>query len=381
MSAPWPKVRLGEVLVECREIPEPEGLVNGSMRIVSKISFDSGKIEVRQKAGTKTGMILVRPGDLLVSGIKAAKEATAIYGRENTEPVAATIHYGAYGVDEDRADIRYLWWYLRSRPFREILFEALPGGIKTEIKASCLLPIRVAIPTLSEQRRIVARIEELAAKINEARKLRREATEEAAAFVSSLHINLARGRTVRLNEILTLDEIRQEVQLGRYYPRVGVKGFGQGLFERETLEGAGTTYKAFNRLYDGAVVLSQVKGWEGAIAVCPSDLAGRFVSPEYRTFRCTPDKAIPEYLSILVGNPWFWRRLSDLTRGVGARRERTRPEQFLRMELPMPSIEEQRFAIPIFTRFEQFKRLQAETAAELDALLPSILDKAFKGEL
>jgi len=27
------------------------------------------------------------------------------------------------------------------------------------------------------------------------------------------------------------------------------------------------------------------------------------------------------------------------------------------------------------------KRLQPETAAELDALLPSILDKAFKGEL
>jgi len=27
------------------------------------------------------------------------------------------------------------------------------------------------------------------------------------------------------------------------------------------------------------------------------------------------------------------------------------------------------------------KRLQAETATELDALLPSILDKAFKGEL
>ena len=27
------------------------------------------------------------------------------------------------------------------------------------------------------------------------------------------------------------------------------------------------------------------------------------------------------------------------------------------------------------------KRLQAETSAELDALLPSILDRAFKGEL
>jgi type I restriction enzyme S subunit len=30
---------------------------------------------------------------------------------------------------------------------------------------------------------------------------------------------------------------------------------------------------------------------------------------------------------------------------------------------------------------DALKHLQAETSAELDALLPSILDKAFKGEL
>ena len=32
-------------------------------------------------------------------------------------------------------------------------------------------------------------------------------------------------------------------------------------------------------------------------------------------------------------------------------------------------------------KVEALKRLQAETATQLDALLPSILDKAFKGEL
>ena len=32
-------------------------------------------------------------------------------------------------------------------------------------------------------------------------------------------------------------------------------------------------------------------------------------------------------------------------------------------------------------RVNSLERLQAETAAELDATLPSILDKAFKGEL
>jgi type I restriction enzyme S subunit len=30
---------------------------------------------------------------------------------------------------------------------------------------------------------------------------------------------------------------------------------------------------------------------------------------------------------------------------------------------------------------ERAQRLQAETAAELDALLPAVLDRAFKGEL
>ena len=32
-------------------------------------------------------------------------------------------------------------------------------------------------------------------------------------------------------------------------------------------------------------------------------------------------------------------------------------------------------------QLDALKRLQAETAAELDALLPAILDRAFKGEL
>lgn len=34
-----------------------------------------------------------------------------------------------------------------------------------------------------------------------------------------------------------------------------------------------------------------------------------------------------------------------------------------------------------FTKVDELKRLQAETQNELDALMPSILDRAFKGEL
>jgi len=192
---------------------------------------------------------------------------------------------------------------------------------------------------------------------------------------------LAGTRTLRLDQFLELYEDQEPVHVGRSYPQIGVKGFGQGLFIRAPVEGSQTTYSAFNRLYTGAVVLSQVKGWEGAIAVCPSTFSGAYVSPEYRTFRCIPSEAIPEYLAGLFAAPWFWSKLSDLTRGVGARRERVRPELFLNMEIPMPAVNDQRRAVPACEKIRVLKRLQAETAAELDALLPSVLDKAFQGEL
>ena len=51
----------------------------------------------------------------------------------------------------------------------------------------------------------------------------------------------------------------------------------------------------------------------------------------------------------------------------------------------LPALQEQRRVVAYLdalqTRVDALKRLQAETAAELDALVPSILDKAFKGEL
>jgi hypothetical protein len=240
-------------------------------------------------------------------------------------------------------------------------------------------PVLPAI--LEKQRQVVARIEELAAQVQEARTLRQQAAEEAEAFVTSVHVQLAGTRTRKLSEIMRLDEDTVPVFPDGSYPQVGVKSFGAGLFAKPPVLGMDTTYKAFNRLYAGALVLSQVKGWEGAIAICPPDLGGWFVSPEYRTFRCMEGEARPAYLAPLICTEWFWRRLGLATRGVGARRERTRPEQFLNIEVPMPDVEKQRTGEDLFAKVDALRRLQAETAAELDALLPSILDKAFKGEL
>ena len=160
-------------------------MASGKIRIVAKIGFNEGKIELRSDGETRTNMILIRPGDLVLSGINAGKGAIAIYDKGNPGPVAATIHYGAYIVKEGKADIRYLWWLLRSQTFRAILLENLPGGIKTELKSKRLLPVPVPLPPLPEQQRLLAKIEALSARIEEARSFRDDANNKVDLISSA----------------------------------------------------------------------------------------------------------------------------------------------------------------------------------------------------
>jgi type I restriction enzyme, S subunit len=289
-------------------------------------------------------------------------------------------HYFLFVIDEAKLDRRFLDFFIRTPAFREQV--AAQGSTNyAAIRPAHVLGYKVPLPPLAEQRRLVERIEALATQIEEARTLRRQAADEAEAFITSVHANLAGKQIKKLGEILKLDEDAESIDVTGNYPQVGVRSFGGGLFPKGAVEGTGTTYRAFNRLYDGALLLSQVKGWEGAVAVCPPELAGWFVSPEYRTFRCIPSEARPRYLASLVRTKWFWSKLANATRGVGARRERTRPEQFLNIEIPMPNVEQQKHGESVFAQVDALKELQRQTDGELTALLPAILDRAFKGEL
>lgn len=159
---------LGDVLVERRTAPNPESVVARDIPLVAKVDFDGG-IHLREGGDTKTKLILVEPGDLLVSGINGAKGAIG-WHQPGGHPVAATIHYSAYEVQKDVAVPLYLWWLLRSDAFRHILLRHSPGGIKAELRARRLLALPIPLPSISDQRRLVvffAHAEQLARRARE----------------------------------------------------------------------------------------------------------------------------------------------------------------------------------------------------------------------
>src|SRR5439155_4302478 len=88
---------------------------------------------------------------------------------------------------DSRVDLNYFRLFFRTEQGLETLRRVSPGsaGRNRTLNLAQFTEQVIPLPSLPEQRRIVARIEELAAKIEEARGLRREAVEGARAVLDS----------------------------------------------------------------------------------------------------------------------------------------------------------------------------------------------------
>lgn len=148
----WRKVKLGEFLQVRKERFKPNDKAILGLKRIDKIDF-SGNIFLSEKP-SKTDMILVKKGDLVISGINVEKGAMSVY--QGDKDVTATIHYSSYEFDCNKIDIDFLKYFLKSAEFKEALKEQVPGGIKTEIKPKHLLPLEVEIPIkVSDQKLLV----------------------------------------------------------------------------------------------------------------------------------------------------------------------------------------------------------------------------------
>ena len=396
MKHKWPVKPLAQVLTERQETPSTDDLLSGRVRILEKISFDAGSVQLRSDASTRTGMILVRPGDLVLSGINATKGAIAIYDPEAVEPVAATIHYGAYIPNPNRADVRFLWWMLRSRFFQNLLNEYLPGGIKTELKAKRLLPVPVPLPPLAEQRRVVARIEELATQIGESQALRRESTHELEALPGAFLQRLVEHREISG----FLGDILMAPPRNGWSARCDNAPDGVPVLSLSAV--TGYLYRATEFKRTSLYVDPDAHYWlkPGDILITRSNspgLVGHAAIYDGNPVRCIySDLMMRLVLDGTRVDPkfvWYWLQcpiVRDfiISRAKGTSATMKKISQGIVMDIPFLTtlaVQEQRQIVAeldaLQAEVDALKRLQAETAAELDALLPSILDKAFKGEL
>ena len=395
MQSKWPMVKLGEVLTVRTEKPDLDKILTGEIPIVAKIGFNTGKIELREEGKTKTGMILIKPGDLVISGINAAKGAIAIYGEENTKSAAATIHYSSYSINNERADSLYLWYFFRSEIFRKILIANLPNGIKTEVKPKRLLPIEIPLPSLEEQKRIVARIESLMARIEEARRLRAEAVEEGEEHIERVKSEIFEKLSEKSYETeigesdisLNPENVDPKEKFGEkkfiYIDLSSVAQKTGEILEQKEIIGLNAPSRAKRKMVKGDVVFGAVRPNLKRCFIVDEKLDGRICSTGFTIFRVSVEKMLPDFLKYHLLSDFFINQCVDAA--TGAHYPAINDKNMKKLKIVIPPLPVQRSIVAYLdslqVKVDELKKLQAETEKEMEELVPSILDKAFKGEL
>ena len=151
-----------------------------------------------------------------------------------------------------------------------------------------LAAIEVPLPSLDEQRRIVHRLDTVAALVEERRRAIEAAERETQALLLKAFQRAIDGAPWRpMAEVAPLVRRPVEIDLDRVYPELGVRSFGRGTFHKPDLIGAELSWQKPFLVQQGDLVFSNIKAWEGAFAVASPSDHGRVGSHRYLT--CVSD--------------------------------------------------------------------------------------------
>ena len=397
MSKPWPLVRLGQVLTKSNESVDLKS--DETYREVTIKLWGKGVILRRQATGAEMAAsrrMVVRQNQFILSRIDARNGAFGLVPASLDGAVVSN-DFPSFILNADKLEPAYLAWLSKTANFVELCKAASEGTTnRVRLKEEQFLKTTISLPPLAEQQRIVARIEELAAKIGEARGLRRQAVEEAEALLAS-ELTKIIGSLERKNPLRQLGDFRPHVtsgprNWGRHYQEAGVRFYrAQDIGSNNKVIKNAKVFVApppgeqgrSAMLLSGDLMFVITGATVGRCAIFEDNLEPGLVSQHVAICRLPADKILPEYALWSMRSPYGQSQLLGQRYGQG--KPGLNLSNIRALSLPIPALPYQRRVVSYLdnlnSKVDSIKRLQAETSAELDAMLPSILDKAFRGEL
>lgn len=379
----WKELELGSIL---RYLDHRVELDDEKEYQTITVKRRHGGLEIREtllghQIATKKQFQLV-PGAFIISRVQCWHQAYAMVGEVPANTIAST-NYDQFAISPT-VDPRFFWWLSHTPAFTETVRSSAVGVIieKMVFNREQWLTRSVPLPPLPEQRRIVARIEELAPQIHEARTLRNQAAEESAVLYAQTRDKIFRelnSERRRIGDVFDLIN-------GRAFKPEDWQDRGRRIVRIQNLKYADAPYNRFSGQVDpkhlvhhgdvlfawsGQVVSLGAHIWDDEEAILNQhifNVHGRIpLLPEF----------VKEGFNALIDE------MKNQVRGLEM--FHIRKQELVELRFPVPPLAEQRRIVSqleaLQLQVDALKRLQTETAAELDALLPAILDRAFKGEL
>lgn len=383
MKVDWREMPIGDFL-----IPVREAVTIGDDGLYKQItvSMHGRGVRLRQsvlgKAIKTKNQFLAKAGRFIYSRIDARHGAMGLVPNE-LDGAVITGDFPTFDFNLSQVEPRY-FEYMTKRSWFEEMCAAPSKGVtnRKRLKEAELMGFRVPLPPLPEQRRIVATLDKAASRVEEAKRLAGQIEEEQELLLDSLYReSLKQGAT----KILMRNCVRQArravvIKDEIEYKQVTVSMHFRGVFKRQVILGMGIKTKQQYLAKSGDFIFSRIDARNGAFGFVPKELDGAVVTGDFPCFEIDESIIKKEVLAVVLKTTQFVQPVLDASRGVTNRR-RFKEAQLLGIEIVIPNMVEQKQIASICAKLWKSRTIHQQTAASLDALMPALLDQAFRGEL
>jgi type I restriction enzyme S subunit len=385
--------------VERLEVP----IAGKTYRQVGVKLWGVGAYEREQMDGSDTRyktLSRVEADDIIVNKIWARNGSVAVV----PESLAGSYVSGEFPTFKpilEKLDPRWINWITKTKFFWDECDAKSRGTSgKNRIRPERFLEIEIPLPPLPDQRRIVARIEGLTAKIDEAHGVRQKATEEtnrvyAATLAQALQADRAGWTRETVADVIISMDAGWSPQCDDIPARDGQWGVLKTTAV-QWCEFLPRENKALPPALDPIPELSVEEGdvlvtragprkRVGVVAAVRKSEIRLTISDKLIRLRTNRQKIEPRFLELSLASPFSQEHL--VSRKTGLADAQVNISQAILRATPVaypPLLEQRRLVAELDAlqaRVDGLKKLQAETAAELDALMPSTLHRAFAGNL
>jgi hypothetical protein len=238
--------------------------------------------------------------------------------------------------------------------------------------------IQVPLPPLEDQRRIVARLDAVEARIAQRHSEADASDKELARLLAAAFHRIAEDAPRALmGDVAPL--VRRSVMIDpeASYTEIGVRSFFKGAFHRRTVGGAEFTWQKLFRVNEGDLIFSNLMAWEKGIALAGAADDG--CVGNHRMLTCEADRGrlVPGFLWFYFTTEEGFAQVVADSPGTIARNKTLSAEELPNITVPVPSLDAQRWFDALQQKARAAREAQAAAAAELDHLVPALLAEAF----
>jgi len=395
----WKWCRLGEVAKINKEQRNPAVEWPNEKFIYIDISgVENGRIrEVKQilgKDAPSRARRVVHTNDIIMSTVRPYLKSFALIPEEYDNQICST-GFAVLTCVNEMIIPQYLLYVLFSDIVIDQCNRMMTGAHYPALRESQIPQILIPLPPLEEQHRIVARVEQLLSKVEEAKRLRKQAREEAEKIMrAALYKVFSRAEKEGWEWVKLGDVLIKKPQYGltaksskdrkriRYIRISDIADDG-------TLKNDDPRFLDLNeeefqkyKLEENDILIAR-SGTVGRIYIHkPINQKAVFASYLIR-FRLDKRLVIPKFFFYYGLSSFYKNFIEDTLRIVA--QPNINAKEYCKLEFPLPPICEQEKIVAYLDRIkdeiESLKRLQQKTEEELEKLTPAILDRAFRGEL